>query len=44
MDDALLGFIQSGPSDGGARIMQSGTGHGQLGTSGGDKYSAAFAM
>ena len=45
MDDALLGFIQSGPSGGGARVMQSASGHGFLGTTGGaDKYAAALAM
>lgn len=44
MDDALLGFINSGPSAGGARIMQSATGHGHLGATGGDKYAAALAM
>jgi hypothetical protein len=45
MDDALLGFINSGPASGGARVMQSSTGHGYLGaTAGVDKYAAALAM
>jgi hypothetical protein len=45
MDDALLGFINSGGGGGGgARIMQSATGHGHLGSTGGDIYSAALAM
>ena len=43
MDDALFGFINSGPSSGGARIMQSNTSHGHLGSNGGDMYSAALA-
>ena len=44
MDDALLGFINSGPNSGGLRIGQSGSNPAFLGNNGGDKYSAALAM
>jgi len=44
MEDALLGFINSGPSAGGLRIGQSMTGHSFLGGTATDKYSAALAM
>lgn len=44
MEDALFGFINSGPSNGGLRIGQSTSNHAFLGNTGGDKYAAALAM
>ena len=44
MDDALLGFINSGSNSCGLRIGQSGSNHAFLGSNGADKYSAALAM
>jgi len=41
MDDALFGFINAGPSNGGLRIGQSATGHSYLGTNGSDDAVAS---
>ena len=41
MDDALFGFINSGPANGGLRIGQSNTGHHYLGATSGDGGIAA---
>ena len=44
MEDALLGFINAGPSSGGLRIGQSSSNHAFLGSNGSDIYSQALAM
>jgi len=43
VEDALLGFINSGPSAGGLRVTQSSTGHSYLGSTGGDIYTNALS-